>query len=69
MTENEIVTMLSDTLGAVVVPEPLLNRDDPEVQAWRDWNRSKPPIDLSQLRTTEKTKRLARKARRKGVAA
>lgn len=55
--------------GAVAVPEPLLDATDPEVIAWRDWNRSKPPItDWSKVRTIQKEKRLERKRRKKAAA-
>lgn len=50
MTEAEIITMLSDTLGAVVVPEPLLDQTDPAVIAWASWNRSRPRLDLNKVK-------------------
>jgi hypothetical protein len=38
-----------------------------EAQAWHNWNCSRPPLDLSKVRTVEKEKRLARKRARKAA--
>jgi hypothetical protein len=38
-----------------------------QVATWRKWNHSRPPLDLSKVRTVEKEKRLARKRARKAA--
>lgn len=69
MTEDGVIAMLSETLGAVVVPDPLLDNADPQVIAWKTWNRSRPATDWSKVPTIAKQKRRERKAARRGWAA
>ena len=62
MTEERIIAMLSERLGAVVVPAPLLDDTDPAVIAWPSWNAALPAGDLSKIPTKREPSRRRRVA-------